>query len=86
MKRFFSGPDGSVSILASANVAAEGANKVVSHLASQVDVWQAILHLIVQIGQAAVAAVTVYYIWRKAKAVPFPPRKRKKDTEDEDLD
>lgn len=59
-------------MLASANVAAEG----VSKMARLVDAATSFLHLLVLVGQAAVAGVTVYYIWRKAKAVRFPKGKK----------
>lgn len=62
MTKFFSRSDDTVGFLAAANVGVAGVGKFIADS-------QAIAHFLLSVGQIAVAFVTVYYIWRKARAI-----------------
>lgn len=68
--------------LASINLAAAaGANAIsgtVDRVNQLVGSFQNIVQFFVPLGQVAVAAATVYYILRKAKAIPEKKIRRKK--------
>lgn len=72
IKRMFSsGQDHGVGILAAANLAFSNVQQFLSSMAPM-------LNTMLTIGQVAVAAVTVYYIWRKACAVRVPNKRKSK--------
>lgn len=64
--------DHGVGLLAAANLSLAGLQTFLSSL-------QPILHTMLSVGQVAVAAVTVYYIWRKARAVKVKPARKRKE-------
>jgi hypothetical protein len=66
-----SGDDHGVGLLAAANLAFANVQQFLSSIAP-------ILNTMLTVGQVAVAAVTVFYIWRKAMAVRVPARRKKK--------
>lgn len=70
MKFLFSGDHG-VPFLAASNLSLAALHTLLSSL-------QPILNTLLIVGQVAVAAATVYYILRKARAVPEPKPKRKR--------
>ena len=55
-------------VLASANLAFAGFAKVVD-VKTVTDVYQQVMHFLIPLGQIGVAAATIYYILRKARAV-----------------
>jgi hypothetical protein len=61
---------GNVGMLASANVGAGAVNNFVSGV-------EPVIHLLVGLGQIAVAVVTVWYIWKKIKC--FKKKEKKND-------
>ena len=70
MTRFFSRSDDTVGFLAAANVGVAGVGKFIAES-------QSIAHLLLSVGQIAVAIATVYYIWRKARAIKGSSDKEK---------
>lgn len=74
MKKFFCNPDHTVGFLASINVATAGIGSGVEKALVGV---QPFLHFLMTVSQIAVAAVTVYYIWNKTRALT-KGRKRKR--------
>jgi len=75
MKKLFCNPDHAVGFLASANLAGAsigaGIEKVVVGA-------QPFLHFLMMVGQLAVAAVTVYYIWSKTRALTRGVKRKRK--------
>lgn len=69
MKRFFSAESSGVGFLASVNLAVAAAVKVMD-MRAIVDTYDQVMHFLIPLGQFGVAAVTIYYILRKARAVP----------------
>lgn len=73
MTRLFTRSDDTVGFLAAANVGVAGVGKLIAET-------QAFTHFLLSVGQIAVAFVTVYYIWRKARAIKV----NKKDNNEAD--
>lgn len=61
--------------LASINLAVAAAARVLD-ASSVVDVYDKAMHFLIPLGQFGVAAVTIYYILRKARAVPLKTEKK----------
>lgn len=75
MKKLFENTDHAVGFLASANLA--GAS-VVSGVEKVIVGVQPFLHFLMSVGQLAVAAVTVYYIWNKTRALRGAIKRKRK--------
>jgi hypothetical protein len=82
MKRLFSTDANVIGFLASINLAIAGAVKALD-MKTAVDVYQNAMHFLVPLGQLGVAAVTIYYILRKARTITveartIPPKRKRK--------
>jgi hypothetical protein len=63
---------GNVGLFASANVGAGALNSFLSGM-------EPVIHLLVGLGQIAVAFVTVWYIWKKIKCIKAKKSEEKKN-------
>lgn len=75
MKKFFWNPDHAVGLLASANLAGAG---IITGVEKVIVGIQPFLHFLMTVGQVGVAAVTIYYIWSKTRALTRGGKRKRK--------
>jgi len=69
MKQFLA-HDSGMGVILAFNIAVSALSDIVAKI-------EPFLHTVLTAGQIAVALVSVYYIWRKARAVRLPGEKKK---------